>query len=373
MSNDRIEPTFSSIDIDDDAIDKKNIDFSDATNTSADASSDSETNKIDSAIETHTNSVLDDEPESDLEKELASLGEELKSFDFSNDDPVNPKETEDDFEIMPMSMAAPKGEIEPEVESIVTPGQDEKSKDEKSNKKKSKIGKSKPKKIFDNIKSNFVSKRQKEPEPKSEAEQLNSQYEYRSNQQTENKHNQYTQHFRSNNHSSRLNTWLGFSSRLDRVRAATLLLASAYLAAAIISFADPSIKWIMGIFGSAGANSNDFALNPVSYFIISLVVWLSSVLLITIRRLKDVNRSPFLCLLLFLPPISLLVINYCTKPSYQDHCQYGPEPEPYSYKDWIVVALFAILIPLFIITYLEVFKSYFWTLQNNLSVIPKAS
>ncbi len=337
MSEDRIEPTLGSFDLDDESSNDKNKLKTKALENESDLTSHLES---DLGSGSGLESSLESASESDLEKELASLGEELKSFDFT-DNNQGKLDKDDDFEIAPISIHS-----------------EETKKPKKAKPKKSKAKKST---LFDDIDENLPPTSSSDMETDGNT----SPYEYRSSTQSKKEHNQDARHFDTSEYASEVTSWFSFSGRIDPVRATILVFASFYVCAALVTFADPTVKWLMGIFGSDLVNQKAFAFDPIMYASIGLIAYMSALLAITIRRLRDVNRSPLLGILLYLPPISLLIISYCIMPGVNKNNQYGAKPAPYTYKVWIAFALFAVLIPIYLYINSGNFGDYFWDIQRN--------
>lgn len=173
---------------------------------------------------------------------------------------------------------------------------------------------------------------------------------------------------RQQKHAVDTQSWFSITGRIDRLRAGILLLMVSYLSVALIAFTDPFLKSIAGIFASSSASAKEFMFDPIIYISTGIGFWLLALLVIAMKRLRDANYNPLLGLLLFLPPISFLTLYYCMLPGTPNSNKYGAEPASYSYLTWIGFAVSVILIPILIYYYADAFTEYFWQIQNNLDI-----
>lgn len=370
MSDDRIEPTIKTIDLDSDTDSNDKSLLSDSSLGQFDKLK--KFGKSDKSDKSDKKSDTNKEAESELEADLEMIGKELKKNQDTaaiiDDDKTASADDDDELKISGSKYSqesnkkqTSKDDTEKQKsQSILERAADqfdaddstETEKNNEKNQDKPATGKDK----------NKVKERHKEKEssPENDLAKSFSPFEFIS-----------SQHASFRKHAVNTSSWFSLRGRIDRLRAAIMLLMISYLSIAIIAFSDPFLKSIAGIFNSEVNSPKQFLFNPVIYIAAGIGLWLLSLLIIAMKRLRDADLNPLLGLLLYIPPLSIVTLYYCTLPSSPDDNKYGAKPASHSVLTWVGFAIFVILIPLIIINYADSFTKYFWDLQINLDVKPE--
>ncbi len=158
--------------------------------------------------------------------------------------------------------------------------------------------------------------------------------------------------------------FLSLVGRLDRFRSAIVFFAATFLSILFISATDKFVWLILNLFNSDAVTDNGFQLNPLVYIVIGVSVWLIALLLIAMGRLRDIGKSPWLALLLFLPPLSMLVIAYCVLPGNKSANRYGPPPKPYTLVTYLAGLLFLVVVPLVVYLNINSIIDYYFNIVS---------
>jgi len=116
----------------------------------------------------------------------------------------------------------------------------------------------------------------------------------------------------------------------------------------LITYFDAIVYFVLN--NTSGAvNDNGYQIeNPLVYIGIGAGLWLFSLLIIAMGRLRDVGRSPLFAILLYAPPLTFWIIYLSVLPGTPDNNKYGPANAGYGIKTWIMAGLVLGLLPFLI-------------------------
>lgn len=206
----------------------------------------------------------------------------------------------------------------------------------------------------------IVSRLKAEPETSEKP----SPYEFRSSAKMEkNKDSD------SKDHTDNPAATFSFSGRLDRLRASLFLLAGTYLSLALTVYSDPVFR-LLKTKVKIG-ESAVYPVHPAVYLGIGATVWLFTLLYVASRRLRDTNFSPWLSILILVPPLNFLVIAICSLPTKNANNRFGPANRRYSILTWVAVVAIFVLVPAILVLARFNLIEYFWNLAKIATVSVK--
>lgn len=146
----------------------------------------------------------------------------------------------------------------------------------------------------------------------------------------------------------RTSSFSPITGRIDRFHASLLLIASSLLCMLLITYFDAIVYFVLN--NTSGAvNNNGYQIeNPLIYIGIGAGLWLFSLLIIAMGRLRDIGRSPLFAILLYAPPLTFWIIYLSVLPGTPDSNKYGPANTGYGIKTWIMAGLVIGLLPFLI-------------------------
>lgn len=162
-----------------------------------------------------------------------------------------------------------------------------------------------------------------------------------------------------NTYSRDYSAFLSVVGRLDRFRACIGIFAATFLALLFISAMDKFVKLVLLMFNQTAVTDNGFQIKPIYYIVIGITFWLISLLIIAMGRLRDINKSPWLSIVLLIPGLNLLIVAYCVLPGTKSDNRYGPTPQHYGILTYLSAITFLGLVPVLILTNInDIFQYY---------------
>ncbi len=136
-----------------------------------------------------------------------------------------------------------------------------------------------------------------------------------------------------------------FTGRIDRFHASVILVGSSLLSLLLLVYFDAIFYFFIDS-TSGTVVENAYQTDPLIYIGISAGLWLISLLIIAMGRLRDIGYSPLFSIFLYAPPLSFIIIFLAILPGTPQSNKYGPAAGAYGLKTWLLAGLFLGLLPL---------------------------
>ena len=148
-----------------------------------------------------------------------------------------------------------------------------------------------------------------------------------------------------------------FTGRIDRFHASIILVAGSLLGLFFIIYLEAILSTLISITGGTVVE-NGYQTDPAIYIGIGATVWLLSLLIIAMGRLRDIGKSPLFSIFLFVPPLSFIIIWAAMLPGSAETNRFGPPPGAYGLKTWLFAGMILGLLPLLVYMNLDSVAGY---------------